>query len=102
MAVRAPIGGIAALDAVRRGEAVWLEDPAQDARRYHLIGQPPQRWRTRAWLPVTTGDRVTAALGVLRTVDAPFGEDVRELLRSVARLCAGSLRAGACARGRAC
>ncbi|MEU7104036.1 SpoIIE family protein phosphatase [Streptomyces sp. NPDC046215] len=89
-----PIGGIAALDAVRRGEAVWLEDPAQDARRYHLIGQPPQRWRTRAWLPVTTGDRVTAALGVLRTVDAPFGEDVRELLRSVARLCAGSLRAG--------
>ncbi|UQI45775.1 SpoIIE family protein phosphatase [Streptomyces sp. HU2014] len=89
-----PVGGIAALDAVRRGEAVWLEDPARDAQRYHLIGQPPQKWRTRAWLPVTTGGRVTAALGVLRTVDAPFDEDVRELLRSVARLCAGSLRTG--------
>ncbi|SPE47622.1 Phosphoserine phosphatase RsbU [Streptomyces netropsis] len=89
-----PVGGIAALDAVRRGEAIWLEDPAQDAQRYHLIGQPSQKWRTRAWLPVTTGGRVTAALGVLRTVEAPFGEDVRELLRSVARLCAGSLRAG--------
>ncbi|MFV8126966.1 SpoIIE family protein phosphatase [Streptomyces syringium] len=89
-----PVGGIAALDTVRRGEAIWLEDPAQDAQRYHLIGQPSQKWRTRAWLPVTTGGRVTAALGVLRTVDTPFGEDVRELLRSVARLCAGSLRAG--------
>ncbi|MFC5143565.1 SpoIIE family protein phosphatase [Streptomyces aureoversilis] len=89
-----PVGGIAALDAVRRGEAVWLENPAQDAQRYHLIGQPPQKWRTRAWLPVTTGGRVTAALGVLRTLDTPFGEDVRELLQSVARLCAGSLRAG--------
>ncbi|MFF5129293.1 SpoIIE family protein phosphatase [Streptomyces syringium] len=89
-----PVGGIAALDTVRRGEAIWLEDPAQDAQRYHLIGQPSQKWRTRAWLPVTTGGRVTAALGVLRTVEAPFGEDVRELLRSVARLCAGSLRAG--------
>ncbi|GGR10205.1 SpoIIE family protein phosphatase [Streptomyces netropsis] len=89
-----PVGGIAALDTVRRGEAVWLEDPEQDAQRYHLIGQPPQKWHTRAWLPVTTGGRVTAALGVLRTVDAPFGEDVRELLQSVARLCAGSLRAG--------
>ncbi|MEW2579467.1 SpoIIE family protein phosphatase [Streptomyces syringium] len=89
-----PVSGIAALDTVRRGEAIWLEDPAQDAQRYHLIGQPSQKWRTRAWLPVTTGGRVTAALGVLRTVDTPFGEDVRELLRSVARLCAGSLRAG--------
>lgn len=89
-----PIGGIAALETVRRGEAIWLEDPAQDAQRYHLIGQPPQKWRSRAWLPVTTGGKVTAALGVLRTMDAPFGEDVRELLRSVARLCAGSLRAG--------
>ncbi|MGK5545146.1 SpoIIE family protein phosphatase [Streptomyces sp. URMC 127] len=89
-----PVGGIAALDAVRRGEAVWLEDPARDAERYQLIGQPPQRWGTRAWLPVTTGGRVTAALGILRTVDTPFGEEVRELLRSVARLCAGSLRTG--------
>ncbi|MCQ8773606.1 SpoIIE family protein phosphatase [Streptomyces telluris] len=89
-----PVGAFAALDTVRRGEAVWLEDPVQDAQRYHLIGQPPQKWRTRAWLPVTTGGRVTAALGILRTVDAPFGEDVRELLQSVARLCAGSLRAG--------
>ncbi|WP_370418005.1 SpoIIE family protein phosphatase [Streptomyces sp. QH1-20] len=89
-----PVSGIAALDTVRRGEAIWLEDPAQDAQRYHLIGQPPQKWRTRAWLPVTTGGRVTAALGVLRTMDAPFDEDVRELLRSVAQLCAGSLRTG--------
>lgn len=89
-----PVGGIAPLDTVRRGEAIWLEDPAQDAQRYHLIGQSPRKWRTRAWLPVTTGGRVTAALGVLRTMDAPFGDDVRELLRSVARLCAGSLRAG--------
>ncbi|MGK5731945.1 SpoIIE family protein phosphatase [Streptomyces sp. URMC 124] len=89
-----PVDGIAPLDAFRRGEAIWLEDPARDAQRYHLIGQPPQKWLTRAWLPVSTGGRVTAVLGVLRTVDAPFGEDVRELLQSVARLCAGSLRTG--------
>ncbi|NJP82758.1 ANTAR domain-containing protein, partial [Streptomyces sp. AA8] len=34
-----PVGAFAALDTVRRGEAVWLEDPVQDAQRYHLIGQ---------------------------------------------------------------
>ncbi|MFF7726702.1 SpoIIE family protein phosphatase [Streptomyces sp. NPDC008001] len=94
-----PVRGIAAMDAVRRGEAIWLEDPAQDAQHYHLIGQPPEKWRSRAWLPVTTGSKVTAVLGVLRTVDAPFSEDVRELLKSVAQLCAGSLRTGSARPG---
>ncbi|WP_312018564.1 SpoIIE family protein phosphatase [Streptomyces sp. I05A-00742] len=87
-----PVGGIAALDVVRTGEAVWLEDPERDARRYHLIGEPARRWPTRAWLPVITGGTVTAALGVLRAVDAPFDPAVRELLRAVARLCAGGMR----------
>ncbi|MGK5638551.1 SpoIIE family protein phosphatase [Streptomyces sp. URMC 126] len=86
-----PVRGIAAQDVVRRGEAVWLEDPERDALRYHLIGEPADRWSTRAWLPVVTGGTVTAALGVLRTVDAPFDPALRELLRAVARLCAGSL-----------
>ncbi|WP_223771866.1 SpoIIE family protein phosphatase [Streptomyces huiliensis] len=87
-----PVSGIAAQDVVRRGEAVWLEDPERDALRYHLIGEPARRWPSRAWLPVVTGGAVTAALGVLRTVDAPFDPAVRDLLRAVARLCAGSLR----------
>ncbi|MEV5505481.1 SpoIIE family protein phosphatase [Streptomyces orinoci] len=86
-----PVSGIAALDVIRRGEAVWLEDAERDADRYHLIGEPVCRWPTRAWLPVVTGGKVTAALGVLRTVDAPFAPAARELLRGTARLCAGSL-----------
>ncbi|GGX76169.1 transcription antitermination regulator [Streptomyces hiroshimensis] len=86
-----PVSGIAALDVVRTGEPVWMEDVAEAARQYHLIGESAQRWPTRAWLPVTNGETVTAALGVLRTVGTPFGPGLRELLHRVAQLCAGSL-----------
>ncbi|WP_229820045.1 SpoIIE family protein phosphatase [Streptomyces abikoensis] len=86
-----PVAGVAALDVIRRGEPVWLEDHQHDIEHYHLIGEPASRWPTRAWLPVVTGGTVTAALGVLRTTDAPFEPAVRELLRQVAPLCAGSL-----------
>lgn len=96
-----PVSGIAAQDVVHRGEAVWLEDPERDALRYHLIGEPARRWPTRAWLPVVTGGSVTAALGILRTVDAPFDPALRELLWAVARLCAGSLRMCDAPAGRA-
>ncbi|WP_372405050.1 SpoIIE family protein phosphatase [Streptomyces luteireticuli] len=81
-----PVAGTAAHDVIRSGEASWLEDPGRDGPH----GGP---WPTRAWLPVVTGHAVTAALGVLRTVDAPFAPAVRELLEEAARLCAGSLRA---------
>ncbi|MDG4533809.1 SpoIIE family protein phosphatase [Streptomyces sp. AV19] len=88
-----PVAGIAALDVIRSGEAIWLEDLEQDGGRHHLPADAPHRWPTRAWLPVVTDGTTTAALGVLRTVDAPFGPDVRGLLEEAAGLCAGSLRA---------
>ncbi|MEV4740247.1 SpoIIE family protein phosphatase [Streptomyces sp. NPDC049555] len=88
-----PVSGIAAQDVIRTGEAIWLEDLEKDSRRYHLIGDPPQQWPTRAWLPVLSGDTVTAVLGVMRALDAPIGPPARDMLHAAARLCAGSLRA---------
>ncbi|MEV4439952.1 SpoIIE family protein phosphatase [Streptomyces sp. NPDC049577] len=95
-----PLSGVAALDAIASGEAVWLEDPARDKDRYLLIGDPPERWPCRAWIPVSTGGAVTSAIGVFRTLDAPFDPGTRELLHAVARLCAGRLRAFDAPRGR--
>ncbi|MFG2267204.1 SpoIIE family protein phosphatase [Streptomyces sp. NPDC048720] len=88
-----PVSGLAPLDALRSGEPRWLEDPVADRKRYLLIGDPPERWPSRAWLPVPGGETAGVALGVLRRHDGPFGAGERELLRAVARLCAGRLRA---------
>ncbi|MEU1011291.1 SpoIIE family protein phosphatase [Streptomyces sp. NPDC005890] len=88
-----PVTSVAAMDALRSGEPRWLEDLAVDRTRYLLIGDPPERWPTRAWLPVPTGETAHAALGVLRRRSGPFTPRERELLRAVARLCAGRLRA---------
>ncbi|MEU2060431.1 SpoIIE family protein phosphatase [Streptomyces sp. NPDC013455] len=88
-----PVSGVAALDALRSGEPCWLEDVAVDRTRYLLIGEPPERWLTRVWLPVPAGEASSVAFGVLRRCGDPFDPGERELLRAVARLCAGRLRA---------
>ncbi|MGW8701665.1 SpoIIE family protein phosphatase [Streptomyces eurythermus] len=94
-----PVPGLPALEALRSGRPRWLEHPAEDRARHLLIGPPPERWLTRAWLPVPEGDTARVALGVLRRRDAPFTPRERKLLRSVARLCAGRLRAFDSPRG---
>ncbi|MEX2982567.1 SpoIIE family protein phosphatase [Streptomyces sp. C36] len=88
-----PLAGVAAIAVIRDREAVWLEDLERDRERYLLLGEPPEHWPSRAWVPVDTGGVVRTAIGVLRTVDAPFTAATRSLLRAVARLCAGRLRA---------
>ncbi|WLW49892.1 SpoIIE family protein phosphatase [Streptomyces sp. SX92] len=87
-----PLSGIAALAALRAQEPRWLEDTDTDRERYLLIGDPPERWRSRAWLPVPSKNATDVCLGVLRTRGGPFTPPVRHLLRAVARLCAGLLR----------
>ncbi|MFJ1967818.1 SpoIIE family protein phosphatase [Streptomyces sp. NPDC087903] len=88
-----PLSGIAALDALRTGEPCWLEDIDADRRQYLLIGDPPDRWLSRAWLPVLTGDAADVCIGVMRGRGGSFGPHARQLLRGVTRLCAGRLRA---------
>ncbi|MES4890069.1 SpoIIE family protein phosphatase [Streptomyces sp. NPDC096012] len=87
-----PLSGMSAVDALRTGEPRWLEDLPSDSARYLLIGNPPERWPTRAWLPVPARDTASVAFGVLRRTDEPFVPRERKLLRAVARLCAGRLR----------
>ncbi|MCX4632503.1 SpoIIE family protein phosphatase [Streptomyces sp. NBC_01443] len=86
-----PLSGVAAYEAIAGRRALWLEEPAEDARRYLLIAEPPDRWPSRAWLPVPTDGPPTAAIGFLRTKPGPFAADTRALLRRAARLCAGPL-----------
>ncbi|MFI6001979.1 SpoIIE family protein phosphatase [Streptomyces sp. NPDC051366] len=86
-----PLSGVAAHKAIAGRRALWLEDPAEDGRRYLLIAEPPDRWPSRAWLPVPADGPPTAAIGFLRTKPGPFAADTRALLRRAARLCAGPL-----------
>ncbi|MFE9496609.1 SpoIIE family protein phosphatase [Streptomyces collinus] len=88
-----PLRGIPPIDALAAGEPCWLEDVVKDRRHDLLIGDPPEQWRSRAWLPVPGGDTARVALGVLRRPAGAFAPRERELLRAVARLCAGRLRA---------
>lgn len=87
-----PLSGLAAFDALRTREPRWLEDFATDRERHLLIGDPPERWLSRAWLPVPTGDGAEVCIGILRTRSGPFSPEARQLLRAVVRLCAGWLR----------
>ncbi|MFJ2593609.1 SpoIIE family protein phosphatase [Streptomyces erythrochromogenes] len=91
-----PLSGVAALEAIAARHPVWLEDPVQDARRYLLIGNPPERWPSRAWIPVPSDGIARAAVGFLRTRPGPFDPDTRTLLRRAVRLCGALL----CAYGR--
>ncbi|MFF4007810.1 SpoIIE family protein phosphatase [Streptomyces sp. NPDC001717] len=86
-----PLTGVAALQAVTSGRPRWLEDPERDAEEYQLIGSP-ERWRTRAWIPLPGKGPTTGAVGFLRTIPAPFGDADRSLLQQAVRLCAGALR----------
>ncbi|MFF0214282.1 SpoIIE family protein phosphatase [Streptomyces vinaceus] len=86
-----PVSGVAAVEVIASGEPRWLQDPERDAEDYRLIG-PPQRWPTRAWLPVPGEERVSGAIGFLRTVPDPFDAAHRALLVRAVRLCGGSLR----------
>ncbi|MEU0072775.1 SpoIIE family protein phosphatase [Streptomyces sp. NPDC006332] len=87
-----PLTGVAALEALRARDPQWLEDIEADRERYLLIGDPPERWRSRAWLPLSAGKTADVCLGVLRTREGAFTPSVRRLLRAVPRLCAGPLR----------
>ncbi|MET9504392.1 SpoIIE family protein phosphatase [Streptomyces sp. NPDC006622] len=87
-----PLSGIAALDALDSGEARWLEDIDTDRRRYLLIGDPPEQWPTRAWLPVPTGRPAEVAVGILRRREGSFDPEVRHHLLGLVRLCAGPLK----------
>ncbi|MEU9348337.1 SpoIIE family protein phosphatase [Streptomyces sp. NPDC048278] len=84
-----PLQGFAPLEALKAGEPLWLEDFTEDRQSFQLIDEPPGRWLSRAWLPVSAD----TVLGVLRRREGAFGLADRELLRSVARLGAGRLGA---------
>ncbi|MFF4262462.1 SpoIIE family protein phosphatase [Streptomyces virginiae] len=86
-----PLSGVAALEAITSGEPRWLDDPERDAERYRLIGSP-ERWPTRAWIPVPGADTVTCAIGFFRKSATPFGDEERALLRQAVRVCGGPLR----------
>ncbi|WP_046778238.1 SpoIIE family protein phosphatase [Streptomyces yangpuensis] len=88
-----PLGGVAAFEAIEARHPVWLEDPVADAHRYLLIGNPPERWPSRAWIPVPSDGLARAAVGFLRTRPGAFDPATRTLLRQAVRLCGALLRA---------
>ncbi|MFI2733607.1 SpoIIE family protein phosphatase [Streptomyces sp. NPDC018711] len=86
-----PLSGIAAHEVIGTQEAVWLEDLAEAMEGYQLIGDPPDRWPSRAWLPVPASSPMTAVIGFFRSVAGPFDARTRTLLRRAVRLCGGPL-----------
>ncbi|MGX9873017.1 SpoIIE family protein phosphatase [Streptomyces cellulosae] len=87
-----PFRGMAVVDALRAGEPCWLENFSRDSTRYLLIGEPPERWQSRVWLPLRAADGSDVCIGVLRGRPGAFTERDRAHLRGVVRLCAGRLR----------
>lgn len=87
-----PIGGMAVVEALRSGEPRWLENFPEDSTRYLLIGEPPERWQSRVWLPLRAGDGSDVCIGVLRGRPGAFTPRDRAHLWGVVRLCAGRLR----------
>ena len=87
-----PLRRIAPLEALRTVEPRWLEDAEADRKTY-LLMYPPGLWRSRAWLPVPTGDGPDVCVGVLRSRVGPFTARARQHLQAVVRLCAGRLLA---------
>ncbi len=87
-----PFSGVAVVHALRSGEPCWLEDFSRDSARYLLIGEPPERWQSRVWLPLRGGDGSDVCIGVLRGRPGVFTPRERAHLRGVVRLCAGRLR----------
>ncbi|WP_236576740.1 SpoIIE family protein phosphatase [Streptomyces sp. HF10] len=87
-----PLAGVPVFEALAAGEPLWLEDLAADRVRHVLVGDPPERWPSRVWLPVPAGGDARFALGVLRRCGGPFEPRERRLLVAAARLCAGRLR----------
>lgn len=93
-----PLGGVAALEALTYERPVWLEsqDPASDG--YLRIGDRPERWPSRAWIPAP-GNPATTAVGFFRAEPGPFDHRTRNLLLRVVRLCGGALGTPPAARG---
>ncbi|MFF9817409.1 SpoIIE family protein phosphatase [Streptomyces sp. NPDC014006] len=87
-----PLPGVAARDSLEAQQEQWLEDIEAVGHTHLLIGDPPERWPSRAWLPVSVGGRANVVLGVLCGRTGPFTDSDRTHLRAVARLCAGRLR----------
>lgn len=88
-----PFGGAAVPAAMEAGDPRRPADITEDdGTRYPLIGEPPDRWRSRAWLPLPGGDGSEVCVGVLRGRPGPFTARDRLRLRGVVRLCAGRLR----------
>ncbi|MEU4006959.1 SpoIIE family protein phosphatase [Streptomyces pseudogriseolus] len=87
-----PVNGMAVVDALQTGEPRWLEHFSEDSRRYLLIGEPPERWQSRVWLPLRAWDGSDVCIGVLRGRPGAFTSHDRAHLRGVVRLCAGRLR----------
>ncbi|MFF8378199.1 SpoIIE family protein phosphatase [Streptomyces sp. NPDC015661] len=87
-----PLSGVAAIEATTTREGVWLEDLEADAAEYLLIGDPPERWPSRAWLPVLGSPPVAAVVGFFRSRAGAFDARTRTLLRRVVRLCGVVLR----------
>ncbi|GAA0317681.1 SpoIIE family protein phosphatase [Streptomyces polychromogenes] len=85
-----PVGNFAALEALTREQAVWVDASEQTADGYLLIGDRPERWPSRAWIPVPA-EPVTTAVGFFRGEPGPFENGTRSLLSRVVRLCGAAL-----------
>ncbi|MEW2620372.1 SpoIIE family protein phosphatase [Streptomyces sp. NPDC048106] len=88
-----PLSGVPVFEALAADEPLWLEDLRADRTLHLLIGDPPERWPSRVWLPLPAGGTARFALGVLRRHDGPFEPRERRLLVAAARLCTGRLSA---------
>src|SRR5581483_1955410 len=79
-------------EAVRSGEAIWLEDASEYALRYpQLASTHEPRTRALACIPLSTGGRALGGLVLSFDERRPFPPEDRALILAVAGQCAQAL-----------
>ncbi|MFF3562726.1 SpoIIE family protein phosphatase [Streptomyces sp. NPDC002574] len=83
-----PIRELAPVEAVALGRPVWMSDLHKAAPGRPLVGDRPEQWPSRAWVPLCRGEDVVGVVGFLRRRPDAFDAADRALVRAAARACA--------------
>ncbi|MFJ4986770.1 SpoIIE family protein phosphatase [Streptomyces sp. NPDC088732] len=82
-----PIRDLAPFEAVNLRRPVWMSDLHKGTAGRPLVGDCPETWPSRAWVPMRRGEDVVGVVGFLRRRPDAFDAADRALVQAAARVC---------------